>query len=125
MMEFWSEQDIKAARKPHVCEMCGRPINIGESYCRESGKWEGDFFSRCMHLVCHEMEMEYCCEVDNEFTWSDILEYVAEVYCSKCKHALCNDYLPDHGEDCPYDSVLDCPIIQRQFNAEQEVEHEA
>lgn len=119
MMEFYSEQHVKSARKPHVCEMCGGTINVGDAYVRENGKWVGEFFSRCLHTVCHEMEAEYCSEVDCEFDWEEILEYVSEVYCSKCPHAPCNDYLPNHGEDCPYYSVTDCPIIIKEFTPKE------
>lgn len=120
MMEFYSEQHVKSARKPHVCEMCGGTINVGDAYVRENGKWGGDFFSWCLHPHCSSMKAEYACETqEDEFVWEEILEYVSEVYCSKCPHALCNDYLPNHGEDCPYDSVTDCPIIVDKFTLKE------
>lgn len=116
MMEFYSMHDIKSAKKSHVCELCGKTIEVGEPYCHEAGKWNHDFFYRALHPVCFAMEEEYCCEVDNEFTWDDILEYVADTYCNDCRYAACNDYRPDYVE-CPFDSVVDCPTIREKFTS--------
>lgn len=119
MMEFYSERQV-TARKPHVCEMCGGKIVPGEAYYRENGKWEGDFFSRALHTHCHLMEMEYCCEVDNEFSWDDIADYIADTYCCDCEHAACNDDRDDWTE-CEY-HVTDCPKIRAALTAKYETE---
>lgn len=51
--EFWSKQDVKAARKEYRCEECGHKIRVGEPYERVNGKWEGylDTFLTCQHCV--------------------------------------------------------------------------
>lgn len=82
----------------------------GEKYYRESGKWEGEIFSRALHTHCYLMEKEYCCEVDNEFTYDEILDYIAETYCGGCGHAACNEGRDDYTE-CEH-LVTDCPKIQ-------------
>lgn len=37
----WSETNIKAARKQHKCEECGRTIEAGEPYNYVWGIWDG------------------------------------------------------------------------------------
>lgn len=108
MMEFYSESKVKA-RKKHTCEMCNKDIQQGELYYRENGKWDGDFFSRALHVQCHLMEADYCTEVDQEFSWSDITEYIYDEYCYRCEHAACNED-KDGWTECEY-SVTDCPTI--------------
>lgn len=46
MMSFYSEQHIKHSRKAHTCSLCGKEIPVGDPYVRETGKYDGDFFSR-------------------------------------------------------------------------------
>ncbi len=112
MMEFYDERSL-TAKKQHTCELCGQEIKPGERYFRETGKWCGEFFSRALHEHCHFMEVEYCAEVDNEFTWTEIMEYVADVYCRKCPHHPSHDDLPD-WTDCNR-IVTDCPRIKELF----------
>lgn len=85
MMEFYTSNKVKA-RKVHVCEMCGGQINPGEEYQRESGKYDGEFFDRKLHLDCLSVLEEYCSNVDTEFTYEDVYEYWVETYCHSCKH---------------------------------------
>lgn len=119
MMEFYSE-NCYTARKEHTCEMCGGIIHIGEKYYQESGKWEGEFFSRSLHVHCHKMEREYCVEVDNEFTWDGIMDYIRDKYCNCCEHADCNEDKVGWTE-CKY-AVTSCPKILKIF--ERLKEHE-
>lgn len=112
MMEFFNESK-HTARKAYECEMCCRDINPGEQYYEERGKYEGEFFDRKMHVHCHKMEAEFCSEVDNEFTWWQIMDYIQEKYCSDCEHAACNDDL-EGWEECDT-SIFDCPKIREIF----------
>lgn len=54
--EFVQVYTVKKARKPHRCEECGGRINIGESYQRIDGKWDGDMASLCTCKDCIEIE---------------------------------------------------------------------
>lgn len=107
-MEFYSEAKV-TARKEHVCEMCGGKILPGEVYYRENGKWEGEFFSRALHVQCHLIETDYCCEVECEFSWDSLMDYAQDEFCSGCEHAACNDDIEGWTE-CTH-SVTDCPKI--------------
>lgn len=51
MMEFYTSKMV-IAKKLHICEMCGDKISIGERYSYESGKYDGHFFERKLHLEC-------------------------------------------------------------------------
>lgn len=115
MMSFYSEQHIKHSRKAHTCSLCGKEIPVGDPYVRETGKYDGDFFNRTVHTHCHYMEVQFCSEVDSEFTWDDILDYFVYEYCDTCPHSWQNDYLPNYVE-CPYDMcVTDCLKIREEL----------
>lgn len=107
-MEFFSERLLKS-RKEHICKMCMRKINPGDYYFREVGKWNGDFFSRPLHVQCHLMEEDYCSEVDCEFSWDDIADYIADEYCSVCEHSAQRDE-EDGWTECK-DDIYTCPTI--------------
>ena len=113
MMEFYGEAR-HTGQKIHICEMCGGTIQIGEQYYEEKGKWNGDFFSRKLHVHCHNMEREFCEEVDNEFCWEEILDYIQDKYCSNCEHAACNDDREDWTE-CDY-RTTECPRVIKMFS---------
>lgn len=101
MMEFYSESENKA-RKEYTCELCKKTIRQGERYFRETGKFNGCFFDRALHTQCHLMEADYCYNVDCEFTWDDITEYIIDEYCSRCE---CRE-----ADDCQF-LVTECPKI--------------
>ncbi len=109
-MDFYTEKCVKA-RKEHICELCNEKILAGEEYRRESGKFEGMMFSRCLHEHCYKMECEYCSEVDNEFDWSEVLEYFSDKYCYDCKHHHRFEE-NDDWEECDYANVAACPRIK-------------
>jgi len=50
-MSFWKSREHKA-RKVHKCLYCGRTIEVGEIYDRETGVFEGDFNDYCLCLRC-------------------------------------------------------------------------
>lgn len=102
-MEFYSE-NTHIAKKEHKCEMCGGKINIGEKYYRERGKFCGEFFDRKMHVHCHHMEAEYCREVDCEFNWYSIYDYVRDKHCC----GECADWVMHN--DCKY-RMAECPKL--------------
>ena len=102
-MEFYSENQRKA-RKDYTCSLCCGKIKAGEQYFREIGKYDGEFFSRAMHVQCRMMEAEYCAEVDCDFTWDDIYDYFCDEYCDRCESSTALEKI------CEY-SVYNCPKI--------------
>ena len=112
-MEFYSESKHKSQKK-RSCELCGHSINVGDYYYSERGKFEGEFFSRDMHVHCHNMESEYCDEVDNEFSWDAITDYIQDKYCRDCEHSPLNDQL-ENWEECDY-YITNCPKLIKQFS---------
>lgn len=116
-MEFYSEKHV-TARKAHICEMCKETIPVGTPYWRESGKFNGDFFSRSLHDHCHGMEAEYCTEVDTEFSWDEIIDYIAEKHCQNCEHS----YLHEDKEgwtECPYMDVTECRKLRKLYQCKE------
>lgn len=55
MSEFWSSVIVKKSRKKHRCEYCGAVIEIGSSYSRESGKYEGEMQDYALCLRCRKL----------------------------------------------------------------------
>ena len=53
-MEFYNEK-FQKAKKPHKCDCCFKTIEIGERYCYQSGKYDGDFFTRAWCRDCDDV----------------------------------------------------------------------
>ena len=53
--EWWKTTYVKAARKQYRCDECFGPINIGESYKRSVGVFEGEFMSFQECALCGEL----------------------------------------------------------------------
>lgn len=85
-MEFYNRR-TPVSRKERTCEMCGQKIMPGERYSSESGKFDGDFFARDLHLDCLQVLHDYLrAEEVNEFTYPDIYYWWRETQCTNCKH---------------------------------------
>lgn len=85
-LEFYNHKK-PIARKEHICEMCGQKIMVGERYSRDVGKYDGDFFTRDLHLDCSETLLRFIKEEDvDEFRYDEIAEWWESTRCSKCKH---------------------------------------
>lgn len=106
MMEFYNESHPRA-RKVHKCEACRREIKPGEVYCRQTGKWEGDFFSRAWCSDC-ELVMEYYfnrLSSESEFDYDDVEYALQEAFCYGCEHGQ------RQKDDCERKSLWHCPTI--------------
>lgn len=106
-MDFYNSRK-HIAKKEHICEMCGEKINVGEKYYRQSGKFDGEFFDRKLHIHCGNMMEEFCGEVDNVFSWDEVTDYIQDNYCFDCKG---KEYL----EECDL-NVTSCPKIKKLFS---------
>ena len=75
------------ARKAHVCTLCERKIEQGETYIRQSGKYFGEFYSNSFHFVCWSIINEYLVsDYFNDEAWdsADVREWLEEEYCREC-----------------------------------------
>lgn len=104
-MEFYSENQRKA-RKDYTCSLCCGKIKAGEKYFREAGKWDGEFFSRAMHIQCHMMVDEYCEEVEPEYTNAYVRDRFLDEYCSQCESA--DETIAENGCE---NRIYTCPKI--------------
>ncbi len=78
MVDFYSTQKIKKARKPYKCESCNSEIKEGEPYERHAGKYEGNFFSFLICPVCSKILDYYLYELGHsEF---DLNEMIGEMW---------------------------------------------
>lgn len=103
-MEFYNESS-HIANGEYICEFCNKKIEVGQRYWNERGKFCGEFFTRKLHDLCHCFESEFCREVDNEFTWEEIIEYVTDNHCNDC----------ENYEDCET-TIFTCPKIREQYS---------
>lgn len=77
-MEFYESKDIKKTRKEHICFLCRLPIPKQTACFYESGKYDGDMFSRHSHHECSSKWRDMNLDVyDDE--WLDF-ECMSEVY---------------------------------------------
>ncbi len=68
------------AKKPHKCCECGRIIEPGEKYIRESGKWTGEFSVYKTCIDCFSVREEMFCEGYLYTTlWENVCEYLRDV----------------------------------------------
>ncbi len=54
MSTFHNERRVKT-RKPHRCEWCGKPIEVGETATYSCGKFDGYFYDRYAHPGCEKL----------------------------------------------------------------------
>lgn len=73
-MECYDCKHVKT-RKPHVCFLCGRVIEAGKEALYESGKYDGDFFSRYTCKDCEPLTDRFWEFVDGE-TYSPIEDFM-------------------------------------------------
>lgn len=119
-MEFYIEKK-HVSRKNRVCECCGGGIAIGDVYWRETGKYEGYFFSRALHDICHGMEILYCNDIDTEFSWDDVNDHARETVCYDCEHGFYHE--DDEGfVECPYINEKTCPRWVEKFSSAKEIQ---
>lgn len=52
MSDFFHPMTEQASRALRQCICCGYAIEKGERYCRQSGVWEGEFFTSHYHPAC-------------------------------------------------------------------------
>lgn len=109
-MEFYNERH-HVARKCHVCECCRSVIPPKEKYVVQTGKFEGDFFSRKWCLDC-EIVMEYYfnrLSSESEFDYDDVEYALQEAFCYGCEHGQ------RQKDDCERKSLWHCPLIQKKI----------
>ena len=100
-MEFYNDLVYKA-KKEYKCEFCNQKINVGEKYHRQSGKYDGDFFDRKVHMICDNMISTFCKE-ENEYediSYDGVVEWLRYKHCYNC---------PD-DEECNI-SMFECKKI--------------
>lgn len=71
MIEFHSNRSIKSTRKPHCCEGCEQPIDVGSSAKYYAGKFEGDFYDCYFHIDCRQAQVE----------WNDLAGFDWDEHC--------------------------------------------
>ncbi len=84
MMQFYRESKHKSS-KERICEMCGTVINKGDYYYSQCGKFDGEFFSRDLHVHCRNMENEFCTK---EFFIEGVESYMKCVTCRECGRVI-------------------------------------
>ena len=83
-MSFWNSKNIKAAKKEHTCQYCGRTIKKGESYTRETGTYEGSFSDYCICGRCNWfLQMQYDLEDGIGTFEADLFDYDL-ITCYEC-----------------------------------------
>lgn len=106
MMEFFREAR-HTARKARTCEACRKEICPGESYLVQTGKWEGDFFTRAWCEDC-ELVMSYYfdfCATEEEFEYWCVEDSLTARVCCYCIHGAGKE------DDCKC-TVWHCGKIQ-------------
>jgi hypothetical protein len=73
-VRYWTHRNIKATRKTHTCEGCGKKIPAGSSAYYWAGDCDGDFYSCYYHDDCRAAEV----------SWNEAREAWGDEYDSLC-----------------------------------------
>lgn len=74
---------------------------------RQSGKYEGDLFDRCLHIHCNNIIAEFCKEHnENEYSHDWIVDWLSDLYCYGCGQ--------NEDDNCEI-KVLQCNCVIRNF----------
>ena len=85
MLEFYNDK-VQTAKKEYKCEFCNQKIKVDEKYHRQSGKYDGDFFDRKVHMICDNMISTFCKE-ENEYediSYDWVIEWLRDKHCYNC-----------------------------------------
>ena len=98
MSDLFNKRQVKATRKPHRCEYCGKEIQTGSSALHEWGIYDGFPFSRYACSTCipllydfwfyNEYEVENIREAFDSFLEVYEDEKSKTKVCSKCGKQL-------------------------------------
>lgn len=95
MSDFYSATKQKA-RKPNRCDWCRKIIDIGESYIKVFGKWQGEIGNRKECIQCNNLisvmsqDKDYKDYIYNDGFDEDTLEeFHKEKICPTCKNFKC------------------------------------
>lgn len=107
MLEFYNDK-VFYAQKEYKCEFCNQKIKEGEKYHRQSGKYDGDFFVRKLHMVCDNMISTYCKEEKEceDISYDGVIEWLRDKHCydcldeEECSISMfeCKKIIDDYGE---------------------------
>lgn len=112
-IDFYNHTYPKA-RKEHKCEYCGKKIEIGQKYSYETGKYDGDMFSRKLCLTCENILAEYCKSKGyGEFDWWAVSDWLSDLYCYDCEHGT-------KGKDDCECIAQKCSLIRDNFEPKGE-----
>lgn len=105
-MEFYNDA-VHKATKNHKCDLCCHLIPKGQKYHRQSGKYEGEFFDRCIHEHCNNIITAFCKEnneVENEYSPDWIVDWLSDNHCYSC----------EKKEECEV-NIFQCDLILEHF----------
>lgn len=87
-IEVIGEDKLKA-RKPYVCDMCGKEISVGESYiktfCKDHDS--GKIITNRLHERCEDLVGLYNRihgAIPDDMSFREVGEWVQEEYCPTC-----------------------------------------
>lgn len=86
MLDFY-KQMYPVARKEHTCEFCHCIIQKGKRYSCETGKYDGEMFTRNLCSECSAILHDYCKEYGyEEFDWWGISDWLRDNHCLDCEN---------------------------------------
>lgn len=54
MSDFYNPYEVRTSRKMHLCMYCAELINVGATYCYQSGNYDGRWYANKMHPECFD-----------------------------------------------------------------------
>lgn len=111
-MSDFCERRQHRARKPHVCELCNRPILPGCEYILVKGKVEGQFSSYKAHIHCDAIIEDYVNDsmYDGYFDTEEMVEQYIRKACSGCLER------GEYDDECEVDPLFCEKAAQRALH---------
>ena len=116
MMPELLRSEIRTARKPHTCSLCGAEIKTGEQYGYDTYKFNGEVYDWKTHMECDAVSSFLWDYVDpyEGMTSDDFLDACADVcrtfVCPDCEH-----FDPEYAEDGDYCQKNDSYCIHKLY----------
>ena len=101
------------AKKPYECECCENKIEAGEQYSCETGKFEGELYTRRLCLVCSNILTAYLKKTgEDTFDWWNIYDWIRDTRCAGCEYK--KDGTVEKGGCGTH--CMDCGKVRAEFS---------
>lgn len=99
------------AKKQYECECCEKRIEAGERYSSETGKSDGEVYTRRLCIPCSNILTAFLEKTGAEtFGWWEVFDWIRDTYCAECEYKKDGIREGGCGTHC-----IDCEKVRKDF----------